>query len=483
MSRPLRIADGRLRIACPHSFLAAACCLLLSTFCAAFAAERADLLVVGGTVLTMDGARRVVPDGAVAIAGGRILAVGPRAELSARYAARQRLDASGHAVLPGLINTHTHAAMSLFRGLADDLRLQEWLEKYIFPAEARNVTADFVRWGTRLAALEMIRSGATTYTDMYYFEHVVAEATREAGLRGVLGETILDFPAPDNKTVAEALAYTEKFLERWRNDALVIPAVAPHSAYTCSEETLKRSRELATRYGAPLLIHLSETQAENKQMREKHGMSPTGYLDRLGLLKPRTLAAHAIWLSDEDVAALKQNGTGVAHCPSSNMKLASGIAPVEKLLAAGIAVGLGTDGVAGSNNDLNMFEEMDLAAKLAKVASGDPRALGAERVLEMATILGARALGLEKQIGSLEAGKRADLITVRLRNPHSVPLYNLQSQLVYALKASDVEHVVVEGRILMRNRRLLTLNEPEILAEAERRAGQVRRSLVSEKVH
>ncbi len=470
MTRRLHIADCGLRIC-----LSAAFCLLLSAFSSA--AERADLIVAGGTVVTMDSVRRMIPNGAVAIAGGRIVAVGPRAEVEARYTSRRRLDATGHAVLPGLINTHTHAAMSLFRGLADDLRLQEWLEKYIFPAEARNVTADFVRLGTRLAALEMIRSGTTTYTDMYYFEDVVAEATREAGLRGVLGETILGFPAPDNKTVDSALAYTEKFLERWRNDALVVPAVAPHSAYTCSEETLKRSRDLAARYKAPLLIHVSETEPEVQQVREKRGQSPVAYLDRLGLLKPRTLAAHCVWVSGDDIALLQRNGTGVAHNPSSSMKLASGIAPVEKMLAAGIAVGLGTDGVAGSNNDVNMFEEMDLAAKLAKVSSGDPRALPAERVLEMATILGARALGMEQQIGSLEAGKRADLITIRLRNAHSVPLYNLYSHLVYALKASDVEDMIVEGKILMRARRVLTLNEQQILAEAERRADHIRRSL------
>ncbi len=456
--------------------LPSAWCALLGALCSP-AAERVDLLVSGGTVVTMDSARRLIPDGAVAITSGRIVAVGARAEMAPRYRARERIDATGHAVMPGLINTHTHAAMSLFRGLADDLRLEEWLQKYIFPAEARNVTADFVRWGTRLAALEMIRSGTTTYTDMYYFEEVVAEATKEAGLRGVLGETILDFPAPDNKTVRDALAYTEKFLERWRNDPQVVAAVAPHSAYTCSEQTLKATRDLAARFHAPLLIHLSETEAENRQVLEKQQQSPTAYLDRLGLLGPRTLAAHAVWVSDQDIALLRRNGTGVAHNPSSNMKLASGIAPVEKLLAAGIAVGLGTDGVAGSNNDLNMFEEMDLAAKLAKVSSGNPRALPAERALEMATILGARALGLEQQIGSLEPGKRADLITVRLRNAHSVPMYNLQSHLVYALKASDVQDVVVGGRILMRRRRVLTLDEPSILAAAERFAEQVRRSL------
>ncbi len=429
--------------------------------------------MTGGTIVTMDPERRIIADGAIAVSNGRIVAVGRRAEIESRYKGRERLSAAGRLILPGLINTHNHAAMSLFRGLADDLKLQEWLEKYIFPAEARNVNADFVRWGTRLAALEMIRGGTTTYADMYYFEDVVAEATKEAGMRGVLGETILDFPAPDNKTVPVALAYTEKFLERWKNDPLVVAAVAPHAPYTCSEQTLRQTHELAVRHGAPLLIHLSETETENKTILEKHKMSPTAYLDSLGLLKPRTLAAHCVWVSGEDIERLRRNGTGVAHNPSSNMKLASGAAPVVDMLAAGVAVGLGTDGVAGSNNDLDMFEEMDLAAKLAKLINRDPRALPARQALEMATVLGARALGMEKEIGSLEEGKRADLITVRLDGAHAVPLYNIYSQIVYALKASDVEDVVIEGRIVMRGRRVLTLNEEQVKAKAREYAQAV----------
>jgi 5-methylthioadenosine/S-adenosylhomocysteine deaminase len=447
----------------------------------ASARQPADLLVLGGTVVTMDAERRVIPDGAVAIAGGRIAAVGGRADVQARFRARQTIDAAGHAVLPGLVNTHTHAAMSLFRGIADDLRLKEWLENYIFPAEARNVDPDFVRWGTRLAALEMIRTGTTTFADMYYFEDVVAEATEEAGLRGVLGQAVLDFPAPDHKTPADALAYTERFLQRWRNHPTIVAAVAPHSAYTASAETLRQAAELARRFDAPLLIHVGETSVEADQIRAKQQdraiASPVAFLDALGLLGPRTLAAHSVWVSDADIATLRRTGTGVAHNPSSNMKLASGVAPVARMLKAGLAVGLGTDGVAGSNNDLCMFEEMDLASKLAKVTSGDPRALPAAQVLEMATIMGARALAMEQQIGSIEPGKRADLITVRLRNAHSVPMYDVTSQLVYALKGSDVQDVVVEGRLLMRSRRVLTLNEEEIFRHAERLATQVRRSL------
>lgn len=443
----------------------------------------ADLLIVGGTVVTMDGQRRVIENGAVAVERGRIVAVGTRAEIEARYPARparQKIDATGRLVLPGLINAHTHAAMSLFRGVADDLRLEEWLQKYIFPAEARNVTAEFVRAGTRLAALEMIRSGTTTYTDMYYFEEVVAEATKEAGMRGVLGQTILDFPSPDSKTPAEALARTEKFLERFKGDPLIVAAVAPHSPYTVSAELLKQSHALAKRYGAPLLIHLSETSTENDTIQTRFKMSPTAYLDSLGLLGPRTLAAHCVWVSAEDIARFRRNGTGVTHQPSSNMKLSSGAAPVVDMLAAGVAVGLGTDGVAGSNNDVNMFEEMDLAAKLAKLIQRDPRALPAQQALEMATIIGARALGMEKEIGSLETGKRADLITVRIDGIHAVPLYNLYSQIVYALKASDVDDVVVEGRPLMRARRVLTLDEARIRAEAHKYAKEITSSLTTE---
>jgi 5-methylthioadenosine/S-adenosylhomocysteine deaminase len=323
----------------------------------------------------------------------------------------------------------------------------------------------------------MMLSGTTTYTDMYYFEDVVAEATKEAGMRGVLGETIIGFPSPDAKTPKDALAFTERFLTRFHDDHLIVPAVAPHAIYTNSDETLKACRALANRHGAPLVIHLSETKHENDECLANRHATPTQALDALGVFKGRTVAAHAVWVDEADLAILKSRGVGIAHCPSSNMKLASGIAPVTRMLALDMAVGLGPDGPAGSNNDLNMFEEMDLAAKLQKVITGDPRNVPAEAAVEMATIRGARALGMEKEIGSLEAGKRADLISIRLDRPNAVPLYNVYSQMVYALKGSDVEDVMVNGKLLVKDARPLTLNAAQIGTKAREYREQVQKSL------
>ncbi len=446
-------------------------------FVLSLAAEPADFIWSARYVITMDAQRHVIENGAVAIRGDRILAVGTRAEIDARFEAKQRLDRPDAILAPGLIDTHTHAAMSLFRGIADDLKLQDWLEKYIFPAEAKNVNSEFVRWGTRLACLEMLLSGTTTYTDMYYFEEVIAEETKLAGMRGVLGETIIGFPVADAKTPAEALKRTEVYMQRFAHDPLIVPAVAPHAVYTNSDDSLKAARALANKYHQPLVIHLSETKKENDDLMAKRHLSPTQLLDQLGVLNGRTVAAHGVWVSDGDLDILKRHGTGVAHNPSSNMKLASGVAPVMKYLARDIAIGLGTDGVAGSNNDVNMFEEMDLAAKLQKVTTGDPVSLTAEKAFEMATIRGARALGMEKEIGSLEAGKRADLMFVSLDEPHAVPLYNVYSQLVYALKGSDVRHVMVNGRMVIRDRRAPTLNRDEILRKAAEYQQRVRTSL------
>lgn len=414
----------------------------------------------------MDPARRVIENGAVAVRGERIVGVGPRAEIDRRFQAQRRLDRGEAVILPGFINTHAHAPMSLFRGLADDLPLQEWLEKHIFPAEARHVDREFVRWGTRLACLEMMLAGVTTYADMYYFEDVVAEATKEAGMRGVLGQTVIRFPAPDHKTPAATLAFTERFLERFRGDPLITAAVAPHAVYTNDDETLVACRKLADRYGAPLITHLSETRRENDELRAKRGMTPTQLLDELGVLSGRTLAAHAVWLDDADLRILKGRNAGLAHCPSSNTKLASGIAPVTKMLALDIAVGLGTDGPAGSNNDFDLLEEADLAAKLQKVTERNPQALPAAAALEMLTIRGARALGLDKEIGSLEAGKRADVIVLRLDGPRAVPVYNVVSQIVYALKGADVRDVMVNGRAIVTDREPLTLDVAAVLAKA-----------------
>jgi len=428
-------------------------------------------------VVTMDMQRRVIENGAVAVAGDHIVDVGTRAAIDRRYSARQRLDRPDAILAPGLINTHTHAAMSLFRGIADDMNLQEWLTKYIFPAEAKNVDREFVRWGTRLALLEMALSGTTTYADMYYFEDTVAEVTKQAGLRGVLGETVIGFPAPDYKTPQASLAATEQFLKQYANDPLIIPSVAPHAIYTVPNDVLQAARALANRYRKPLEIHLAETKTENDESLAKRKMTPTAALDLLGVLSGWTLAAHGVWLSDADMAILKRRDTGLAHNPSSNMKLASGVARVVKILSLGIPMGLGTDGVAGSNNDHNMMEEMDLAAKLQKVTTGDPRALPAEQAVEMATVTGARALHMGKLIGSLEKNKRADMITISLAGAHAVPLYNVYSQMVYALKGSDITDVMVNGRPIVRDRRMLTLDARPIMLKAAEYQERVKKSL------
>ena len=460
---PRQSGAGNLAFSRLLAGLLALCCLL-STL--AFAAP-ADAIYTARYVVTMDPSRRLIENGAVAIVGDHIVAVGPRAAIEKEYQAAQRLDRPDAILMPGLVNTHAHAAMSLLRGIADDLTLQDWLEKYIFPAEAKNVTPDFVLWGTRLACLEMMLSGTTTFVDMYYFEDRVAQATKEAGMRGVLGETVIGFPVPDAKTPAEALKLTERFIQQYKNDPLVVPAVAPHAIYTNSDATLRACRRLANRYRVPLVIHLSETKRENEDLEAKRGMSPTELLQILGVLDGPTVAAHGVWLSDSDIAILKRHGTGVAHCPSSNMKLASGVAPIVKMLSLDIAVGLGPDGPAGSNNDFSLFEEMDLAAKLQKVTTLNPQAAPAGAVLDMATIRGARALGMEKEIGSLETGKRADAILVRIDRPHAQPLYDPISQMAYALKASDVRDVIVNGKPVVRDGRILTLNQQLILQKAD----------------
>src|SRR2546423_2789509 len=365
-------------------------CINLAAFSRAFAFQGkrpVDLIISGGTIVTMDGTRRLIENGAVAVREGRIAAVGQRAEVEAGFTARETIDASGKVIIPGLINGHTHVPMTLFRGLADDLDLQDWLTKYIFPAEAKNVTEDFVRAGTRLGLAEMIRGGTTTYCDMYYFEDAIADETAKAGVRGVLGETVIDFPVADNKTNAEAMAYTEKFVKKWQGHALITPAIAPHAPYTVSEEHLKAARAFSDRTHAPIVIHVAETSKERDDSLKTKGASPVAYLARIGFLNERVIAAHVVFASAEEIEQLKRTGTGVVHNPQSNMKLASGVAPVPQMLLADLRLGLGTDGAA-SNNDLNMWEEMDAAAKLHKVFSLDPKVVNAQQAFEMATIRG-----------------------------------------------------------------------------------------------
>lgn len=442
------------------------------------ASQTADWIIRAKYVVTMDAQHRVIPQGAVAVRGARLIGVGTRREIDTRFQASHILEKPDALLAPGLIDTHTHAPMSLFRAIADDMRLQDWLNNFIFPAESKNVNADFVRWGTRLACLEMVLAGITTYTDMYYFEETEAETTKQAGVRGVLGQSVIGFPAPDYKTWPEAIHAAEHFIQRFQHDDLITPAVAPHAIYTTPNEALIASHKLAVQYKVPLLIHLAETQKERDDSLAKRGLTPTQLLQKLGVLDGRVVAAHCVWEDDGDLQILKQHGTGVAHCPSSNTKLASGIARVTDMLKNGVVVGLGTDGFAGSNDTADLILEMDLAAKLQKVTTKDPTALPAEQAFAMATMGGARVLGLEGEIGSLEEGKRADLITVSLAHPNAVPLYgNLYSQLAYATKAGDVQDVFINGKQIVSARRVLTLNAPEIYQKADEYRRRVQQSI------
>ena len=453
--------------------------LTVLSLCSSFAQsqEKVDLLITHGTVITMDGKRAIVDDGAIAVKGDSIVAVGPSAEIATQYSAAQIIDAKNTLVLPGFVNGHTHVPMTLFRGLHDDVTLNDWLYKYIFPAESKNVNEEFVRWGTRLALAEQIRSGVTTYADMYYFEDAVADETKAAGVRAILGETFIDFPAPDNKTNAAMLSYTESFLKKWQGDPLIHAAPAPHSIYTCSQKTIQDAAALARKYHAPILIHMSEMKKEYDDSVKQNGMSPVQYMDKIGLLGPDVVGAHCIFVDPVDWKILAAKQVGCTHNPSSNMMIASGVSPVAEMRAAGVAVGLGTDGPAGSNNDMDLMEEIDLAAKLAKITHEDPLALNAKAVVEMATIDGARALHMEKEIGSLEAGKKADIILLGLNTPNAVPMYDVYAQIAYALKASNVETVIVGGRAVMRDQKLLTLNESEAIAKAREYQKSIAKSL------
>ncbi|MBK9154800.1 MAG: amidohydrolase [Chloracidobacterium sp.] len=424
-----------------------------------------DLVILGGTIVTMDSERTVIEDGAIAIKDGKILSLGKTSGMKGRRA-KQTINANDRIIIPGLVNAHTHIPMVLFRGISDDLDLNDWLTKYIFPAEAKNVDEQFVRAGTRLGLAEMIRGGTTTYCDMYYFEDAVADETKKAGVRAVLGETVIDFPAPDNKTWDAGLAYTERFINKWQNDPLIVPAVAPHAAYTVSQDHLLEARDLSNKTKAPLIIHLAEAKSETDYIKQKYnGQRPVGFMEKIGFFNDRTIAGHVIQVNDAELDILKRNDVGIAHCPESNMKLAAGIAPVPSMLTKGLRVGLGTDGAA-SNNDLDLWEEMDTAAKLHKVASGDPKTLSAFEAFTMATVGGARVLHMEDKIGTIETGKRADLVIVDIDSLNQTPIYNIYSHLVYATKSKDVRTVIINGRVVMLDRRLLTLDENAIKKDA-----------------
>ncbi len=448
--------------------------LLLSLLLAVTAQAPADLLIRGGTVVTMDGEHRVLEGGTVVIHGARIESVLGATEPLPDAA--QTIDATGHLVIPGLINAHGHAAMTLLRGIADDLALLEWLESYIFPAEAKNVAPDFVYWGSLLGCVEMAKSGTTTYADMYYFEEEVARATETVGIRGVLGQSVIGFPAPDYETPEEALVGAEAFIEKYKNHPLIIPSIAPHALYTTPLDIIEKAHAIARKHGVPFQIHAVEPPQENDQMMERLGKRTIPALDDAGILTPGVILHHAIWLSDEDITRIAGSGASTSHNPQSNMKTASGLARVPELLAAGIPVGLGTDGPA-SNNNLDMFEEMDTAAKLHKLVREDPTAMPATTVFHMATIGGAQALGIDDRVGSLEAGKLADIVLIDVRAPELTPLYDVYSHLVYAIKGGHVATVVVGGKLVVRDGDILGVDENDLMERANEIKAQILRSL------
>ncbi len=430
-----------------------------------------DILIQNGTVLCMDPAQSKFETGAVAVKGKLISAVGGP-EISDKWTADRVIDAKGGIIMPGLINTHTHAAMTCFRGLADDLPLMRWLHDHIFPAEAA-LTPERVYSGSLLACAEMILSGTTCFCDMYLFEDSVAEAAKFAGMRAVVGEVLYDFPSPNYGPVEKGFRYTEEMIRKWRNDSLISVAVEPHSPYLCAPELLQTASHLARKYGVPLVIHLSETESEVAQIKEKYGCRPVEHLANLEVLGQNLLACHCVAVNEHEIALLRESSTKVSHNPESNMKLASGIAPVPRLLAAGVCVGLGTDGCS-SNNNLDLFSEMDTAAKLHKVSTLDPTLTDASTVLRMGTLEGAKALGLEKICGSLEVGKGADIIIVGMDKPHLIPMYHPESHLVYAVRGSDVQTSVIDGQVLMENRQLLCMDLERIMEDVREIAKKIR---------
>ena len=427
--------------------------------------ERVDIIVRGDHVLPMEGRGEVISPGAVAVKDGRIAAVGTDVDIAGAYEAAQTLGGPGRVVMPGLINTHTHAAMVLMRGMADDLPLMQWLQEHIWPAEDHWLGPEFIADAIELACLEMLKAGITTYSDMYFFEGVAAEVTERMGMRAVLGAGILDFPTKTTRDAEDCLRNAEKFIGKWGGSSLITPAVAPHSAYTCSSDTLQKSHALADEHGVPIHIHLSETRWEVDEVRKKHGQTPVAFLQDVGFLSERLIAAHCVWVTPEEIDMLASHGVGVSHCPESNLKLASGIAPVPAMLKAGLKVSLGTDGAA-SNNDLNIISEISTAAKLHKAATDDPTAIGVGQALLMATLWGAEVLGMGGLTGSLVAGKAADIITIDVRKPHLTPMYNVMSHMVYAVRASDVESVMVNGQVLVYEGVLTAADEGEIIKRA-----------------
>ncbi len=435
-----------------------------------------DTIISGGRILTSDKEDTVIHNGAVAIDGDTIVGVGRSEEVKAVFSGRKNIDASGSLVMPGLINSHTHAAMTCFRGIADDMELMDWLNKYIFPAEAKNLDPELVYWGSMLACAEMIKSGTTTFCDMYLFEDETALAASRAGMRCLLGEGLFDFPSPNAKTPEEGMAYTRRLIEKWADDPLINIMVEPHSLYTCSTQLIKDAKALADEFKLPFATHLLENKTEARQLREKLGRRATDFLADIGCLDERFFAFHCVCMDEEDIKIFADHGCKVVHNPESNMKLASGAAPIVCMLKHGVTVGLGTDGCA-SNNNLDMFGEMSTAAKLEKAVKLDPTVMSAKTVTRMATRDGARVLGLENITGSLEQGMKADIIIIDLNKPHLTPIYDEYSHIVYAAMGSDVETVIINGRMIMEDRKLLTIDENETMERVRKIAERVKDSL------
>ena len=437
--------------------------------------EQLDFLIKNGTILTMDTQNAIIQDGILGIKGDTISYIGSGD--GKEFQGKRIIDAKGGLILPGLINGHTHAAMTLFRGLADDLPLMEWLNNYLFPAESR-MDADFVYSGTLLACAEMIMSGTTTFCDMYLFEDEVARAAKEAGMRSLVGEVLYDFDSPNYGPIQNGLKYTEDLINKWQDDPLVSIAVEPHSLFTCSPELLSNTNELAMKYNVPLVIHVAETQSELDEVKKRYGKGPVQHLKSLGLLGPHLIADHCVHLGEKDIRMFAENEVKAIHNPESNMKLASGIAPIPEMLKSNVTVGLGTDGCA-SNNNLDLFAEMDMAAKLHKINTMDTTVMDALTVMRMATVEGAKALGMGEVTGSLEKGKKADVIILDTKKPHLTPMYNPFSHLVYAARGNDVTHSIINGRLLMEDRKLLSIDLYEIMEKARQKSQDVRRWLQS----
>lgn len=438
--------------------------LLLSLQFCANKSYNADIIIKNGTIVTVDSLNTIIENGAVVILDNKIIDIGNTDVLIQKYTARQVIDAEGNIVMPGLVNTHTHMAMTVFRGVADDITLYRWLHNYIFPLETKFVDKDAVALGTKLAIAEMIHTGTTTFNDMYFFEDEVAKAAKSIGMRGLITESLIDFPTPGFKTPEEGLKIIEDLLIKYKDDELIDVGVAVHSPYTCSPKLLVEADALAKKYNAPYHIHIAETKWEFDTIMYQYNLTPVQYLDSLGVLSDRTIGAHCVWLTEKDIQIMADRKVGIAHNPECNMKISSGVSPIPDLINAGAEVGVGTDGVA-SNNNLNLIEEMHTMALLHKLAKMDPTVITALQVVRAGTIGGAKVLMKESEIGSLEIGKLADIIIIDTKKANTTPIYNVYSLIIYSVSGNDVKDVIINGKIVMRNKTLLNIDEKQLMRE------------------